>query len=70
MVQVYLKEGFQTHSLSRHIGKREADAEALHGTVATTLYNTRISKPIKKVLVIGFVTVTSSSSFIHTYKHI
>merc|ERR1712157_44461 len=31
------------------IGKREADAEALHGTVATTLYNTRISKPIKKV---------------------
>ena len=42
-------EGFQTHSLSRHIGKREADAEALHGTVSTTLYNTRISKPIKKV---------------------
>jgi len=35
--------------LHRHIGKREADAEALHGTVATTLYNTRISKPIKKV---------------------
>merc|ERR1712107_423076 len=35
--------------LHRHIGKREADAGALHGTVATTLYNTRISKPIKKV---------------------
>merc|ERR1711973_682566 len=35
--------------LHRHIGKREADAEALHGTVSTTLYNTRISKPIKKV---------------------
>merc|ERR1712142_1456610 len=35
--------------LHRHIGKREANAEALHGTVATTLYNTRISKPIKKV---------------------
>merc|ERR1711872_719728 len=34
--------------LHRHIGKREADAEALHGTVATTLYNTRISKPIKR----------------------
>ena len=49
LVQVYLIEGFQTHSLSRHIGKREADAEALHGTVSTTLYNTRISKPIKKV---------------------
>merc|ERR1712147_65468 len=26
--------------LHGHIGKREADAEALHGTVATTLYNT------------------------------
>merc|ERR1712055_1107599 len=35
--------------LHRHIGKREADAEALHGTVATTLYNSRISKPIKTV---------------------
>ena len=34
---------------SRHIGKREADAEALHGSISTTLYNTRISKPVKKV---------------------
>merc|ERR1711973_463169 len=34
--------------LHRHIGKREADAEALHGTVATTLYNTRISKPVRQ----------------------
>ena len=33
----------------RHIGKREADAEALHGSISTTLYNTRISKPVKKV---------------------
>ena len=33
----------------RHIGKREADAEALHGSTSTTLYNTRISKPVKKV---------------------
>merc|ERR1712010_24789 len=32
-----------------HIGKREADAEALHGSTHTTLYNTRISKPIKTV---------------------
>ena len=57
MVQVYLIEGFQIYSLSRHIGKREADAEALHGTVATTLYNTRISKPIKKVPVIVIIIV-------------
>merc|ERR1711951_243958 len=35
--------------LHRHIGKREADAETLHGSVSTTLYNTRISKPVKKV---------------------
>merc|ERR1711964_510275 len=35
--------------LHRHIGKREADAEALHGSISTTLYNTRISKPVKKV---------------------
>merc|ERR1711934_338488 len=35
--------------LHRHIGKREADAEALHGSTHTTLYNTRISKPIKTV---------------------
>ena len=35
--------------LHRHIGKREANAEALHGSTATTLYNTRISKPIKTV---------------------
>merc|ERR1712010_279015 len=35
--------------LHRHIGKREADAEALHGSTSTTLYNTRISKPIKTV---------------------
>ena len=57
LVQVYLIEGFQTYSLPRHIGKREADAEALHGTVATTLYNTRISKPIKKVPVIVILIV-------------
>merc|ERR1711934_565440 len=31
--------------LHRHIGKREADAEALHGSASTT----RISKPIKTV---------------------
>merc|ERR1712098_895475 len=36
--------------LHRHIGKREADAEALHGSVSTTLYNPRISKPVKKVV--------------------
>jgi len=35
--------------LHRHIGKREAEAEALHGSISTTLYNTRISKPVKKV---------------------
>merc|ERR1711887_503812 len=37
--------------LHRTLGKREAeaDAEALHGSISTTLYNTRISKPIKKV---------------------
>merc|ERR1711990_1312128 len=34
----------------RHLGKREAeaDAEALHGSISTTLYNTRISKPVKQ----------------------
>ena len=57
MVQVYLIGGLQIYFLSRHIGKREADAEALHGTVATTLYNTRISKPIKKVPVIVILIV-------------
>merc|ERR1711934_326969 len=30
--------------LHRHIGKREADAEALHGSTSTTLYNTPNSK--------------------------
>merc|ERR1712142_1288095 len=41
--------GRATGVVHRSFGKREANAEALHGTVATTLYNTRISKPIKKV---------------------
>merc|ERR1712055_774768 len=43
--------GRATGVLHRHLGKREAeaDAEALHGSISTTLYNTRISKPIKKV---------------------
>ena len=76
-----LKEEFQTHSLSRHIGKREADAEALHGTVATTLYNTRISKPIKKVrdiviLIVAVIVIilkmlqSPSSSNFHHYNSI
>ena len=43
------RENIPTNKCCRHIGKREADAEALHGSVSTTLYNTRISKPVKKV---------------------
>ena len=76
-----LIEGFQIYSLSRHIGKREADAEALHGTVATTLYNTRISKPIKKVrdiviLIVAVIVIilkmlqSPSSSNFHHYNSI
>ena len=38
----------------RVIGKREADADALHGTTSTTLYNTRISKPVKTVCLLLF----------------
>merc|ERR1712055_836646 len=41
--------GRATGVVHRTFGKREADAEALHGSTSTTLYNTRISKPIKTV---------------------
>merc|ERR1712179_781971 len=40
--------GRATGVVHRTFGKREADAEALHGSTSTTLYNTRISKPIKR----------------------
>merc|ERR1711934_928040 len=41
--------GRASNVLHRVIGKREADADALHGTTSTTLYNPRISKPVKTV---------------------
>merc|ERR1711936_1430462 len=40
--------GRATGVVHRTFGKREADAEALHGSTSTTLYNTRISEPIKR----------------------
>merc|ERR1712010_432207 len=46
--------GRASNVLHRVIGKREADADALHGTTSTTLYNTRISKPVKTVCLLLF----------------